>query len=139
MIKEIAMPGGPNITGVGFWEALDHLVSSSQVVIDRPRGSRHPRYPEVVYPLDYGYLYGTTAVDGGGVDLWSGSARERSLDAVLLTVDLNKRDVELKLLLGCIEDEKQIALEFLNSGSMHACLVRRNNFPENSLRSYDNK
>jgi inorganic pyrophosphatase len=108
-----------------FWSALDHLIAEHKLVLDRPKGSRHPRYPEVVYPLDYGYLEGTTASDGAGIDVWAGSLPERTLTAVLLTVDTHKRDTELKLMLGCTEEEIQTALEFLNTGSMRAILVRR--------------
>jgi len=39
-----------------FWTDVDSLVASSTVVIDRARGSGHPRSPEHIYPLDYGYL-----------------------------------------------------------------------------------
>ena len=52
-----------------FWRALDALVAGSEIVIDRPRGSAHPRYPDVIYPLDYGYLAGTRAADGDGIDV----------------------------------------------------------------------
>jgi len=108
-----------------FWHYLDHLVSTSQVEIDRPKGSAHPRFPDLIYPLDYGYLQGTTTVDGSGIDLFIGSQAGRLLDAVALTVDLEKRDAEIKLLLGCTEAEMQFALDFLNGASMRACLVRR--------------
>lgn len=37
---------------------------------DRPRGSRHPDWPEMIYLLDYGYLDCTHAEDGGEVDVW---------------------------------------------------------------------
>lgn len=37
-----------------FWDAVDSLMANSKVVIDRPKGSCHPRYPHIVYPLDYG-------------------------------------------------------------------------------------
>lgn len=62
-----------------FWTALDALVAQSRVVIDRPRGSAHPRYPHVVYPLDYGYLDGTSSMDGAGIDVWRGSDASRGL------------------------------------------------------------
>ena len=42
-----------------FWRYLEELYSQSKVVIDRPKGSVHPRYPQIVYQLDYGYLDGT--------------------------------------------------------------------------------
>ncbi len=108
-----------------FWDYLDRLVTESRIVIDRPRGSAHPRYPKLIYPLDYGYLDRTHAIDGGGVDVWLGSQAERILDAVALTVDLNKRDVEVKLLLGCNAAEKQVVLDFLNGASMRAEIVHR--------------
>jgi F420 biosynthesis protein FbiB-like protein len=107
-----------------FWSYLDRLVADCPVVIDRPRGSAHPRYSDLVYPLDYGYLDGTTTVDGGGLDLFLGS-RAVDLDAVVLTVDLDKRDAEIKLLLGCTETEKQEVINFLNGWTMRAWMVRR--------------
>ena len=108
-----------------FWDYLDRLVAEHPLRIDRPRGSAHPRYPEMIYPLDYGYLEGTTTVDGGGLDVWFGSLEGHTLDAVALTVDLLKRDAEIKLLLGCTAAEVQIILAFLNGASMRACLVQR--------------
>ncbi len=66
-------------TKTEFWDFLDNLVASHTLVIDRPKGSQHPRYSDLVYPLDYGYLEGTTAIDGGGIDVWLGTAKKDSL------------------------------------------------------------
>ncbi len=57
---------------MGFWRALETLAQSSALIIDRPKGSAHPRYPDMRYPLDYGYLAGTTSGDGAGIDVWDG-------------------------------------------------------------------
>jgi inorganic pyrophosphatase len=109
-----------------FWAALDKLVAGSNIIIDRPKGSAHPRYTEYIYPLDYGYLDGTSSMDGEGIDLWLGSKNDQSLTALLCTVDLVKRDSEIKLLLGCTEDEIQTILEFHNQHElMRGMLVRR--------------
>ena len=109
-----------------FWAALDQLIASSRLVIDRPKGSAHPRYPDMIYPLDYGYLADTTAMDGGGIDVWAGSEPARGLDAVMVTVDLVKRDAEIKLLIGCTEEEKQLVRRQHNdSESMKGILIRR--------------
>ena len=108
-----------------FWEALDHLVAVSSLAINRPKVSRHPRYPDIIYPVDYGYLEGTTTVDGGGLDVWAGTLPEKSLTSLVLTVDLLKRDVEIKLLLGCNAAEQEQILEFLNSDQMRAALILR--------------
>jgi inorganic pyrophosphatase len=108
-----------------FWTHLDELIAAARLVIDRPRHSRHPRYPELIYPYDYGYLEGTTAADGGGIDVWLGSLPERRLGAVICTVDLVKRDTELKLLLGCTPREAQEILRFCNDAGLAGLLVER--------------
>ena len=101
----------------GFWHKLDQLVTEHELVIDRPKDSRHPRYPEMVYPLDYGYLAGTQAADGDGIDVWVGSLPEQKVTAVVCTVDMLKRDTEIKLLLGCTPQEMQTILDFHNDNS----------------------
>ena len=108
-----------------FWAYLDRLIADSRVIVDRPKGSRHPRFPERIYPLDYGYIEETTAGDGAGIDVWLGANGDRRLTAVILTVDLAKRDTEVKLMLGCSEEECRTALAFLNSQFMRAVLVDR--------------
>ena len=40
------------------------------VTIDRPLGSRHPKYPETVYPLNYGFIRGIIAPDGEEQDAY---------------------------------------------------------------------
>ncbi|MBP7691169.1 MAG: hypothetical protein KA764_04600 [Anaerolineales bacterium] len=107
-----------------FWRALDAL-AAGPVVVDRPRGAAHPRYPELIYPLDYGYLAGTRGGDGAGVDVWRGSLPEAAVTAILCTVDQHKRDAELKLLLGCTAEEAQRLWRFHNSGAQTALLIER--------------
>lgn len=106
-----------------FWAAVGQLVATSETVIDRPRGSRHPRITEAIYPVDYGYLAGTTGADGDGIDVWVGSIRPAAVTGVVCTVDSRKRDAEVKILLGCTRDEETAILEFLNTGLMAAVLV----------------
>lgn len=108
-----------------YWAALDHLTQTCALVIDRPRGSAHPRYADLIYPLDYGYLAGTTASDGAGIDVWLGSLPARALSGLLLTVDLPKRDAEIKLLLGCTPAERQIALAFHTANAQCPLLLLR--------------
>jgi len=108
-----------------FWSYIDRLVADSKVVIDRPRGSHHPRYPELVYPMDYGYLEGTCAMGGGGIDVWLGAAQISKANAVAVAVDLEKRDAEIKILLGCTPGEERQVRDFLNAGSMRAIMIPR--------------
>lgn len=108
-----------------FWELADRLVAQSRITIDRPRGSTHPRYPESEYPLDYGYLDGTTTMDGGGIDLWRGSLLEQSVTGVIITIDVVKRDAELKLLVGCTAAEAELAMATHQAESQAGLLIMR--------------
>jgi len=93
-----------------FWELADRLVRDHPIVIDRPGGSRHPRFPDIVYPFDYGYLDGTGAVDGDGVDCWRGSLPDATVSGAIVTVDVVKADSEVKWLVGCTAAEMDAAL-----------------------------
>ena len=108
-----------------FWLTLDRLISDSDIVIDRPKGSKHPRY-DFVYEVDYGYLKNTTSIDGGGIDVWRGTNKDKNCDAIICTIDLVKRDSEIKILLGCTEEEKDIIMKFHNESEfMKGLLFRR--------------
>jgi len=107
----------------GFWEYLDRLVASCQLVIDRPKGSSHPRYPDLLYPLDYGYLQGTRSMDKGGIDIWLGSLAPPLISGIICTIDLFKKDAEIKILLGCTQAEVRTIIELTNQDSMRAIFL----------------
>ena len=108
-----------------FWNALDKLVTNSEIVIDRPKGTAHPKYPGFIYQVDYGYLKDTSSMDGAGIDVWVGS-KGKIVDAIMCIVDLMKKDSEIKILIGCTAEEKAIIYETHNeSRFMKGVLVRR--------------
>lgn len=114
------------ISNPDFWKMLDKLVVENKIVIDRPKHSRHPCFPEIIYPLDYGYLEGTSSMDGEGIDLWLGSLPERTLRAVFITIDPEKKDSEIKLMIGCTDAEIAAVDHFFNDyPSMKALLIYR--------------
>ena len=112
-----------NFDNLQFWRTLDDLISTSEIIIDRPKGSAHPRFPDLFYPLDYGYLHGTTAGDGDGIDVWIGNAEEQCVTAIACTVDGYKRDAEIKILLGCTEDDQAAISYFLNAVAGLPCII----------------
>src|SRR5688500_16846162 len=65
-----------------FWSRLASLVADGSVVVDRPKGSAHPRLPGLIYPLDYGYLTGLRSGDGDGVDVWIGSLKRQAITGI---------------------------------------------------------
>lgn len=106
-----------------FWEKLQTLVNENSVKIDRPAGSVHPRYNEIVYPLDYGYLEGTTSGDGAEIDVWVGSENSTEVTGIAVTVDTLKKDSEIKLLLGCNEKDKEKIACIINNAYMNAIFI----------------
>ena len=88
-----------------FWEAMNILASTNSIIIDRPKGQSHPRHPEMIYPLDYGYLENTSSGDRSGIDVWIGSQNDKTLTGILCTFDTLKQDAEIKLLLGCTQGD----------------------------------
>lgn len=95
------------------------LIAAHTVIIDRPKGSPHPRYEDVIYPLDYAYLSDTSSGDGDGIDVWLGSLNTvidseyaGTLTGILCTFDTLKRDAEIKLLIGCNREDIQIIRDF---------------------------
>ena len=109
-----------------FWKALNELVSNSEIIIDRPKGTTHPKYPNFKYKVDYGYLKNTASMDGGGIDVWVGSEPERKVDAIMCIIDLMKRDSEIKILIGCNEEEKMLVYETHNETEfMKGIMIRR--------------
>ena len=43
---------------------------SVTVIVDRPMGSRYPEHPDMIYPINYGYVPGVTAPDGEEQDAY---------------------------------------------------------------------
>ena len=64
-------------------------------------------------------------MDGAGIDVWVGSD-EKKVDAIMCIVDLMKKDSEIKILIGCTEEEKEIVYETHNETPlMKGVLIRR--------------
>ncbi|KAF4458419.1 hypothetical protein FALBO_14845 [Fusarium albosuccineum] len=112
--------------GQQFFTNLDQIYADSSLVVDRAKDTKHPRIPQAVYPVDYGYLEGTTGGDGQPVDVFRGSAKNAGVVGVFLTADREKHDVEVKVLLDCTDEEidqvRHLLKEVLKIGGL---LVRR--------------
>ena len=76
-------------------------------------------------PTELLFCKGTSGSDGTALDVWWGSLPAGRLDAGVCTGDLEKRDAEVKLLLGCTRREKQAICAFHQSAWSAALLVER--------------
>jgi inorganic pyrophosphatase len=109
-----------------FWQRAEAFLNENEIVIDRPLGCRHPSFPNMVYPLDYGYLKGTSGGDGNEVDVWKGSLKGNILKGVICTIDSCKKDAEVKLLVDCTDEEIEIINRFYDaSEAMSGWVVKR--------------
>ena len=72
------------------------------VTIDRPLGSRHPRYSDIVYPLNYGYIADTVSGDGMPIDAYVLGVDEpvSQIQAIVIGVVLRTNDSEDKLVVA---------------------------------------
>ena len=109
-----------------FWNNLNQLIKDNEIIIDRPKGSNHPKYKNIVYEIDYGYIKNTKAMDGNEIDVFKGSLNNKNVNTIICTIDLLKKDIEIKVLICCTEIEKEIVYKFLNSSEyMKAILIKK--------------
>jgi inorganic pyrophosphatase len=111
-----------------FWQKLDSIYFASSIVITQPQGSMHSTFANLVYPVDYGYLNDTLSQDLLGIAIYKGKGSAYSVDAILVAADILKKDIEVKLLVGCSQDEVDKILRFVNQTEYQkTIIVRRGN------------
>lgn len=108
------------------WEYWEGVVRDKGFDIDRPKGSRHPRYEYIVYPVDYGFIPGVMGWDDAEQDIFVGSP-QGPLVGIILTADFYKGDREFKLLWGLTPEQVKTVHEFFNKEPkiMTGTLIKR--------------
>ena len=115
-----------NTFDADFWTAIDKLVMDNKIIIDRPKGTAHPKYSNIIYNVDYGYLQNTKSMDDSGIDIYVGSNQDKRVDSIICMVDLLKGDSEIKILYGCTDSEKQTIYQTINNNAnMKGILINR--------------
>ena len=96
-----------------------YLGKTVTIKIDRPRGSTHPAYPNLTYPVHYGHIPGILGGDGEELDVYllGVEAPVEEYTASMIGIVHRHNDVEDKLVAapqGLHFDEKEIwkAVEF---------------------------
>lgn len=108
-----------------YWQKLDTLYHSSELSIERKKNSIHPNYANLVYPVDYGYL--KDMIDKTvSIGIFKGTQKSNSIQAIAVSADILKKDCEVKLIVGCSEEELMSIMLFLNQTDFQkAILVQR--------------
>lgn len=84
------------------------------IEIDRPLGSAHPKHPNLIYPLNYGYLPGVIGGDGEPQDVYLMGVDQpvERMECVIIGIVKRLNDSEDKLVaapVGMIFHQAQIA------------------------------
>jgi len=79
-----------------------YLGKTARIEIDRPIGTPHPKHPEIIYPINYGYIPNVFGGDGEELDVYilgiDGKIKEGgSINAKIIGIVYRKNDVEDKL------------------------------------------
>lgn len=98
-----------------YWDILDEFIKSNNLIIDRKKGTKHPKYLNMIYPVDYGYIANTKSMDGGGIDIFVGGEKAKRINGIICIADSVKNDSEIKIIYGCDENEIKVILNFLNN------------------------
>lgn len=109
-----------------FWQKLDTLFLSSGFSIARKKGDIHPNFANLIYPVDYGHVDDTKSISGEGVSLYAGSLNRNKITAVIVAADILAKELDVKLLVGCTDEEVEEVLRFLNQTDYQkTVLIRR--------------
>lgn len=85
-----------------------------KVQVDRPLGSAHPKFPDLIYPVNYGYVPGILAGDGEEQDAYILGPTEPVTEFTgrVIAVICREDDAEDKWVVaaeGCAYTKEQIA------------------------------
>jgi inorganic pyrophosphatase len=109
-----------------FWQKIDTLFLSSKLVITRRKNDIHPKFPNLIYPTDYGYVNDTNSVSGDGVSVYAGTGNRSIITALVVAADILAKELDVKVLAGCNERETDDVLRFLNQTDYQkTVLIRR--------------
>lgn len=72
------------------------------VTVDRPLGSRHPKFPALIYPVNYGFIQGVLAADGEEQDAYILGVEQpiSAFTGRVIAIIYRKNDVEDKLVVA---------------------------------------
>lgn len=101
---------------------------SSEINLNRKKGDVHPVFKNLIYPTDYGHVTDTKSVTSEGVSVYAGSGDRNKITALVVAADILAKELDVKMLIGCTEQEVDDVLRFLNQTDLQkTVLIRRGN------------
>lgn len=86
---------------------MNNIGRKVRVMIDRPIGSHHPEYTELIYECNYGYVEGIIAADGEEQDSYVLGIFEPidSFEGIVIAEIIRKNDIETKWVVASENDK----------------------------------
>lgn len=106
-----------------FWQKVDTLLLSSSINVKCKKGTSHIKYPTMNYPLDFGYI-GEDKNSDGSISFYLGSKSDEC-DTMIVAVDILSKEIDVKLLIGCSEQEEDEVIRFLNHTDFQKTIIVR--------------
>ena len=105
-----------------FWQKVDSAYMSGDYKTVYKKGSVHPKYPELIFPCDYGHI---NSGDGdSSLKVFKGTKGKKA-DAVVVCANLLQKDLTAIVLVGLSEQEQEDVLKFLNSNEFQKSIIIR--------------
>ena len=98
---------------------MTEVYATKVIAFDRPKTSLPPGFEDVIYALAKGCVENRNSRKGDGIDVSPRSFNSvmglqaiEILTGILCTFDTLKQDTEIKLLIGCTEEDIQVIRDF---------------------------
>ncbi|MBQ0064741.1 MAG: Inorganic pyrophosphatase [Firmicutes bacterium] len=104
-----------------FWQKLDTILLSSTVVIDSYKGSHHPVFTALTYPVDFAHLEDAFDNNEKRIRIYKGSESNKVV-GIVISADVLEKDCFVTVLVGCSEQERHDVLQFMNQMECQKCI-----------------
>ncbi|MDO4467438.1 MAG: Inorganic pyrophosphatase [Bacillota bacterium] len=105
-----------------FWQKLDTILLSSSIVLDFPKGSHHPIFTALTYPVDFAHLEDSFENNNNKkIHVYKGSDGQKVV-GIVISADVLEKDCFVTVLVGCNEQERHDVLEFMNQMECQKCI-----------------
>lgn len=109
-----------------FWQKVDTLYLSSNLHIIHKKGEVHSYFKNMIYPVNYGKLEDTAETGNTGISVYLGSGSHNVVTSLMVAADILEKSLDVKILVGCTDDETEQVLRFLNQTDYQkTVLIRR--------------
>ena len=107
-----------------FWQKVDTLLMSCTLNIINHKGEHHKKYPDFIYPLDFGYLVSDLNDDSKGIACYIGHEHQ-FCNSAIVSVDILDGECFVQFLIGCNEQQEEQVLKFLNQSEFQKTVIIR--------------